>query len=67
MAAREASAGRRVGTSPAERVAYLERTYTKDVSLRDDIEPLLASEQRLQDQFLDRANLAAAAATLVSP
>ncbi len=52
---------------PAERVAYLDRRYATDASLRDDLEPLLASEQRLQSQFLDRANLAAAAATLVSP
>jgi eukaryotic-like serine/threonine-protein kinase len=51
----------------AERVAYLARSYDTDASLRDDIEPLLASEQRLQEQFLDRANLAAAAATLLSP
>lgn len=51
----------------AERVAYLDRTYATDASLRSDIEPLLASEQRLQSQFLDRSNLAAAAATLVSP
>jgi len=52
---------------PAERTAYLDRGYAEDASLRDDIEPLLASEQRLKAQFLDQANLAAAAATLVSP
>ena len=52
---------------PAERTAYLDRGYAEDASLRDDIEPLLASEQRLNAQFLDQANLAAAAATLISP
>lgn len=51
----------------AERVAYLDRSYADDASLRGDIEPLLASERRLKEEFLDRANLAAAAATLVSP
>jgi non-specific serine/threonine protein kinase/serine/threonine-protein kinase len=53
--------------SPAERIAYLDRSYATDPSLRDDLEPLLDSQQRLKDQFLDQANLATAAATLVSP
>ena len=52
---------------PEERGAYLDQSYASDASLRNDLEPLLASEQRLKDQFLDQANLAAAAATLVSP
>ena len=51
----------------AERAAHLDRSYATDASLRDDLEPLLASQQRLKDQFLDQSNLAAAAATLVSP
>jgi eukaryotic-like serine/threonine-protein kinase len=54
--------------SPAERGAYLDHTYATDPSLKDDLEPLLASQQRLNEKFLDQANLAtAAAATLVSP
>ena len=52
---------------PVERLPYLDHSYATDASLRNDLEPLLASEQRLKDQFLDQANLAAAAATLVSP
>jgi serine/threonine protein kinase len=52
---------------PTERAAYLDRSYAADASLRGDIEPLVASEQRLREQFLDRADLAAAAAAVISP
>jgi eukaryotic-like serine/threonine-protein kinase len=52
---------------PTERVAYLDRSYATDASLRGDIAPLLASEERLKDQFLDGADLAAAAAAVISP
>jgi len=53
--------------APAERAACLDRSCAADASLRDDIEPLLASEQRLGDRFLDHADLAAAVATVVLP
>ena len=53
--------------APTERAAYLERSYAADASLRCDIEPLVESEQRLREQFLDGADLAAAAAALISP
>ena len=52
---------------PTERSAYLDRSYAADASLRVDIEPLLASEQRLREKFLDRTDLAAAAAAVISP
>lgn len=52
---------------PTERAAYLDRSYAADASLRGDMEPLVASEQRLREQFLDRADLAAAAAAVISP
>ncbi len=51
----------------AERASYLDRIYAADESLRGDIAPLLASEERLQDQFLDGADLAAVAAAVISP
>ena len=41
----------------AERAAYLDRTYATDASLRSDIEPLLASEQRPNRNFSTGANL----------
>jgi eukaryotic-like serine/threonine-protein kinase len=53
--------------APTERVAYLDRSYAADPSLRDDIEPLMASEPRLRKRFLDGADLAAAAAAVISP
>jgi serine/threonine protein kinase len=53
--------------APAERAAYLDRSYAADASLRGDIAPLLESEERLKDQFLDGADLAAAAAAVISP
>jgi non-specific serine/threonine protein kinase/serine/threonine-protein kinase len=53
--------------APAERMVYLQNSYAADASLRADIEPLLASEQRLKEKFLDRADLAAAVATVASP
>ncbi len=52
---------------PAERASYLDRTYAADASLRSDIAPLLASEERLKDQFLEGAGLAAVAAAVISP
>jgi len=52
---------------PTERAAYLDRSYAADASLRSDIEPLVASEQRLREKFLDRTDLAAAAAAVISP
>ena len=52
---------------PVERVSYLDRSYATDASLRGDIAPLLASEERLKDQFLDGTDLAAAAAAVISP
>ena len=53
--------------APAERGAYLNRRCAADPSLRDDIEPLLASEHRIGKQFLDAADLAAAAGAVISP
>jgi len=52
---------------PAERAAYLDRSYAADPSLRGELGPLVASEQRLREQFLDRADLAEAAAAVISP
>ena len=52
---------------PAERASYLDSSYATDASLRGDLAPLLASEERLKDQFLDGADLAAAAAAVISP
>ncbi len=51
----------------AERASYLDSSYATDASLRGDLAPLLASEERLKDQFLDGADLAAAAAAVISP
>ncbi len=52
--------------APAERVAFLDRSYAADASLRDDIGPLVASEQRLRAEFLEQGDLAAAAAPVIS-
>jgi serine/threonine protein kinase len=53
--------------APTERVAFLDRSYATDASLRGDMEPLMASEKRLREQFLDGAHLVAAAAAVISP
>jgi len=50
--------------APEERAAYLDRSYAADASLRDDIEPLVASEQQLRGEFLSESDLADAARTL---
>lgn len=50
--------------APDERAAYLDRSYATDASLRADIEPLVASEQRLRREFLEQADFAAAARTI---
>ncbi len=52
--------------APEERAAYLDRNYAADASLRDDIEPLVASEQQLRNEFLSDKDLAEAARTLPS-
>jgi eukaryotic-like serine/threonine-protein kinase len=53
--------------APAERAAYLDRIYAADPSLRDDIDPLVASEKRLRQGFLGDADRAVAARTLATP
>ncbi len=50
--------------APEERAAYLDRSYAVDASLRDDIEPLVASEQQLRNEFLSEKDLADAARSL---
>jgi serine/threonine protein kinase len=45
---------------PEERAAYLDRSYATDGSLRADIEPLVASGQRLREEFLGKDDFAAA-------
>jgi serine/threonine protein kinase len=52
--------------APAERAIYLDEIYAEDESLRADIEPLIASEQRLGQDFLGEQHLAAAASLLPS-
>ncbi len=49
---------------PEERTAYLDRSYAADASLRADIEPLVASGQRLKEEFLGEDDFAAAAGVL---
>ena len=53
--------------APTEREVFLENSYAANASLRDDLGPLLASEQRLRGEFLEPGDLAAAAATWISP
>ncbi|MFZ3279362.1 MAG: protein kinase, partial [Candidatus Sulfotelmatobacter sp.] len=50
--------------SPEERAAYLDRSYATDGSLRADIEPLVASGQRLREEFLGQDDFAAATGVL---
>jgi hypothetical protein len=45
---------------PEERAAYLDRSYAADGALRADIEPLVASGQRLREEFLGKDDFAAA-------
>jgi eukaryotic-like serine/threonine-protein kinase len=52
--------------APDDRAAYLDRSYAMDASLRDDIEPLVASEQQLRNEFLSEKDLAEAARILPS-
>ena len=51
--------------APAERKAYLDQNYAEDTSLQDDLEPLVAAEQRLNTGFLDGASLAASVASVI--
>src|SRR5450432_1505628 len=53
--------------APAEREVFLENSYAANATLRDDLGPLLASEQRLRGEFLEPGDLAAAAAALIPP
>jgi hypothetical protein len=53
--------------APAEREVFLENSYAANPALRDDLGPLLASEQRLRGEFLEPGDLAAAAAALIPP
>lgn len=46
---------------PEERASYLDHCYATDGSLRSDIEPLLASSERLREGFLGEDDLSAAA------
>jgi len=50
---------------PTERQAYLNQTYAKDASLRDDVEPLVAASQNLGDEFLAASDLASVAASVL--
>src|ERR1700722_14119461 len=50
---------------PQERATYLDRSYTADPALREDLEPLLSSGQSLGDEFLGEDDLAAAAALVL--
>jgi len=52
--------------SPQERASYLERSYADDPSLRDEVEPLVASGDGLREEFLSEEELAAVASTLSS-
>jgi eukaryotic-like serine/threonine-protein kinase len=52
--------------SPQERAAYLERSYADDPSLREEIEPLVASGEGLREGFLSESDLVAAAGSLPS-
>jgi non-specific serine/threonine protein kinase/serine/threonine-protein kinase len=50
---------------PAERRVYLDQNYARDASLRADVEPLVAEDQRVDDGFLDASELASAAARVL--
>lgn len=50
--------------APSEREAYLHQIYAEDASLQNDVEPLVAADQRLRDTFLDGSELAAAASSV---
>ncbi len=50
--------------APDDRAAYLDHRYAADSSLREDIEPLVAAEQQLRNEFLSEEDLAAAARSL---
>ena len=50
--------------APEERKDYLERTFAGDPELRGEVEPLLAAEDSLRDEFLSESDLAAAASTI---
>ncbi len=52
--------------APEERAAYLDSSYAADSSLREDLEPLVASEQQLRNEFLSEEDLAEAARILPS-
>jgi eukaryotic-like serine/threonine-protein kinase len=46
---------------PGKRADFLESNFASDPGLREDVEPLLASEESLRDEFLSESDLAAAA------
>ncbi len=52
--------------NPEERATYLDRSYAVDAALRDDLEPLLSSSERLGPEFLEEGDLAAATRILDS-
>jgi serine/threonine protein kinase/tetratricopeptide (TPR) repeat protein len=45
---------------PEKRTDFLERSFASDPALRDDLEPMLASEESLREEFLSESDLAAA-------
>jgi len=50
--------------APGERAEFLERTCAADAALRQEVEPLLAAEESLRDEFLSESDLAAAASDI---